>query len=290
MRIGVVFPQTEFGTDPIAIRDYAQAAESLGYRHILAYDHVVGANPDRPQRLIGPYTFQDPFFEPFVLFSFMAAVTQDIELTTGIIILPQRQTVLVAKQAATLDVLSNGRLRLGVGIGWNWVEYEALDQEFSNRGRRVEEQIDLLRKLWTRPLVKYEGRWHEVPDAGLNPLPIQRPVPIWIGGHADPVLRRVATIGDGWMPNYRLAADARQSLDKIGRYLEEAGRSWDEIGLEPRLMYGDGDSQRWATVIEEWQAVGATHLSINTMGCGFETPAEHIQAMQTFAGFAGLSG
>lgn len=288
MRIGVVFPQTEFGTDPGAIRDYAQAAESLGYSHILAYDHVVGANPERPRPLTGPYTFRDPFFEPFVLYSYMAAVTQDIELTTGIIILPQRQTVLVAKQAATLDVLSGGRLRLGVGIGWNWVEYEALNQDFGNRGRRVEEQVDLLRELWTRPLVKYEGRWHQVPDAGLNPLPIQRPIPIWIGGHADPVLRRVATIGDGWMPNYRLAADARQSLDKIRRYLDEAGRSWDEIGLEPRLMYGDGDSHRWSTVIEDWQAVGATHLSINTMGCGFRTLGEHIQAIQTFARYAGL--
>jgi probable F420-dependent oxidoreductase len=289
MQIGVVYPQTEFGIDPVAIREYAQTAESLGYRHILVYDHVVGANPDRPRPLKGSYTFKDPFFEPFVLYSYMAAVTQDIELTTGIIILPQRQTVLVAKQAATLDVLSGGRLRLGIGLGRNWVEYEALGQDFSNRGRRVEEQVDLLRELWTKPLVKYEGRWHQVPDAGLNPLPVQRPIPIWFGGHADPVLRRVATMGDGWMPNYRLAAEARPSLDKIGRYLDEAGRSWEEIGLEPRLMYGDGKPQRWATVMEEWQAVGATHMSINTMGSGFRTPGEHIQAIKTFAGYAGLS-
>ena len=288
MRIGVVFPQTEIGTDPGAIRDYAQAAESLGYSHILAYDHVVGANPDRPRPLTGPYTFQDPFFEPFVLYSYLAAVTQDIELTTGIIILPQRQTVLVAKQAATLDVLSGGRLRLGVGIGWNWVEYEALNQDFNNRGRRVEEQIELLRELWIKPFVKYEVRLHQVPDAGVNPLPVQRPIPIWFGGHADPVLRRVATMGDGWMPNYRMAADARQSLDKIGHYLDEAGRSWNEFGLEPRLMYGDGKPQRWATVMEEWLTVGATHMSINTMGSGFRTPEEHIQAIQTFARYAGF--
>lgn len=289
MHIGVVFPQTEYGIDPVAIRDYAQATESLGYSHILVYDHVIGANPERARPLKGPYTFTDPFFEPFVLYSYMAAVTQDIELATGILILPQRQTVLVAKQAATLDVLSKGRLRVGVGLGWNWVEYEALGQDFSNRGRRVEEQVDLLRELWTKPLVKYEGRWHEVPDAGLNPLPIQRPIPIWFGGHADPVLRRVAKMGDGWMPNYRLAADARQALDKIRRYLDEAGRNWDEFGLEPRLMYGNGKPQRWATVMEDWQAAGATHMSINTMGSGFRTPGDHIQAIQTFAGYAGLS-
>jgi alkanesulfonate monooxygenase SsuD/methylene tetrahydromethanopterin reductase-like flavin-dependent oxidoreductase (luciferase family) len=127
MNIGVVFPQTEIGNDPVAIRDYAQTVEGLGYTHVIAYDHVVGANPNRPGGWLGPYTFETPFHEPFVLFAFMASVTHKLGFAPGIIILPQRQTVLVAKQAATLDVLSGGRLRLGVGIGWNQVEYIALN-------------------------------------------------------------------------------------------------------------------------------------------------------------------
>jgi probable F420-dependent oxidoreductase len=282
-RIGIVFPQTEFGIDPAAISDFAQAAEELGYSHILVYDHILGANPDRHPKLNGPYTFRDSFHEPFVLFSFMAGMTRQIEFATGILILPQRQTALVAKQAAALDLLSGGRLRLGVGIGWNWVEYEALDQDFGSRGRRVEEQVTLLRQLWTRPLVTFDGRWDKIPDAGLNPLPVQQPIPIWFGGHADAVLRRVASMGDGWMPNYRTAAEAQPSLDKISQYLDEAGRGWDEIGLEPRIWYGKGQPDEWERQIREWGEIGATHLSVNTMRCGFSSPAEHVAALQTFA-------
>jgi probable F420-dependent oxidoreductase len=283
VRIGVVFPQTEIGNDPGAIREYVQTAEGLGYRHILTYDHVLGANPDRPGGWRGPYTHLHSFQEPFVLFGFMAGLTETLEFVTGILILPQRQTALVAKQAATLDVLSGGRLRLGVGIGWNRIEYEALNQDFHTRGRRVEEQIELLRRLWTESLVSFGGEWHSIPDAGLNPLPLQRPIPIWFGGHADAVLRRVATIGDGWMPNYSKAADALPALDKIGRYLAEAGRSWREIGLEPRLLFGDGDPERWAAELAAWQAAGATHLSVNTMYAGFKTAGEHISAIGRFA-------
>ncbi|MGB3717806.1 MAG: LLM class F420-dependent oxidoreductase, partial [Candidatus Promineifilaceae bacterium] len=275
MRIGVVFPQTEFGNDPQAVRDYAQTAEALGYNHILAYDHVLGASPDRSRPLNGPYTVRDPFHEIFILFSFMSAYTARIEFTTGILILPQRETALVAKQAAALDVLNGGRLRLGVGIGWNWVEYEALNQDFHTRGRRIEEQVDLLRKLWTQPLVTYKGEWHDFNDAGLNPLPIQQPIPIWFGGHADAVLRRVARSGDGWLPNYRKAADARPSIEKMHEYLDEIGRDRSDVGLEPRLWYGNGDPGKWQKHIDEWLALGATHLTINTMRCGFESPAEH---------------
>lgn len=164
MEFGVVFPQTEFGNDPAAVKAYAQTAESLGFSHILAYDHVLGANPDRPGGWRGPYTFRSPFHEILMLFSFMAAVTERIRFVTGILILPQRETALVAKQTATLDVLSGGRLRLGVGLGWNEVEYIALNQNFRTRGRRVEEQVELLRRLWTEPLVTFEGRWHTIPD------------------------------------------------------------------------------------------------------------------------------
>jgi probable F420-dependent oxidoreductase len=223
MKIGVVFPQIEFKPDPIAVRDYAQAVEGLGFSHMHAYDHVLGANPERPGGWTGPYTFLNPFFEPFVLFSYLAGLTHKIEFGTGILILPQRQTALVAKQAATLDVLSNGRLRLGVGNGWNEVEYIALGENFHNRGKRMEEQVALMRLLWTQPLVNFSGHWHNIPDAGINPLPVQRPIPVWFGGTDDKVLRRMARIGDGWMVNFRTFEQARSALDQLNQYLEEAG-------------------------------------------------------------------
>jgi len=283
MRIGIVFPQTEFGNDPSAIRDYAQTAEGLGFTHLLAYDHVLGANPDRPGGWKGPYTHQSPFHEPFTLFSFMAAVTQKIEFCSGVIILPQRQTVLFAKQAATLDVLSGGRLRLGVGLGWNEVEYIALGQDFHTRGRRIEEQIEVMRRLWTQPLVNFSGQWHTIPDAGINPLPLQRPIPLWFGGSAEAALRRAARLGDGWMPNTRTPADAQPALDWLGQFLAEAGRDRAGFGIEPRLPYGEGRPDEWGKLIEAWKSLGATHLSFNTMGKGFSTPAAHIAAIRAFA-------
>ncbi|MBP8291929.1 MAG: LLM class F420-dependent oxidoreductase [Caldilineaceae bacterium] len=284
MQIGVVFPQTEFGNDPGAVRDYAQTVEALGYTHVLAYDHVLGANPERPGGWRGPYTFQTPFHEPFVLFSYMAALTTRLGFITGVLILPQRQTALVAKQAAALDVLSGGRLRLGIGTGWNEVEYEALGEDFHTRGRRSEAQIALLRRLWTEPLVTVDDGWHTIPDAGLNPLPVQRPIPIWLGGYVDAVLQRVATLGDGWLPGVRLAADVAPSLAKLDEYLAAAGRTRQDLGLEPRIHLQDGHTpERWAQIIEEWRQVGATHLSVSTMGCGFRSPAEHITALEAFA-------
>jgi len=286
MKIGVVFPQTEIGNDPAAIREYAQAAEELGYTHVLAYDHVLGANPDRPGGWAGPYTFQTPFYEVFVLFSYLAGITQRLELVTGILILPQRQTALVAKQAATLDLLSGGRLRLGVGLGWNEVEYTSLNENFHNRGSRSEEQVVLLRRLWTEPLVDFKGKWHTIPDAGILPMPVQRPIPIWFGGDAEPVLRRTARLGDGWMPNYRDPAQARPTLDLLDHFLEEAGRSRSQIGIEPRISYGAGDLKTWEALLRGWQDLGATHLSFNTMGSGFKTPQEHIQGIRKFADFA----
>lgn len=283
MKVGVVFPQNEFGNDPAAIRSYAQTAEALGYTHILAYDHVLGANPDRPGGWQGPYTFEHPFHDPFVLFSFMAAATTTIEFVTGVLILPQRETAVVAKQAATLDLLSNGRLRLGVGIGWNKVEYVGLNQDFHTRGKRIEEQIDVLRQLWTQELITVDGRWHTIPDAGLNPLPVQRPIPIWFGGHADAVLRRVAQMGDGWLPNYRTPAQAESALAVLDGYLAENGRARSDIGIEPRLSYDNGNSDVWQQTIADWQAAGASHISLNTMYLGFDTPSQHINAIRTFA-------
>lgn len=289
MQIGVVFPQTEFPPDPPAIRDFGQAAEEMGYAHVLAYDHVLGARPPEPESWPGPYTYEDAFFSPFLLYSYLAGVTEKLGFVTGILILPQRETALVAKQAATLDVLCQGRFRLGVGVGWNPVEYEALNQDFHTRGRRQAEQVELLRRLWTEPLVTYRGEWHTITDAGINPMPVQQPIPVWFGGSADPVLRRMARLGDGWLPNYRTAEKARPVLDKLDRYLEEAGRSWDDFGLEPRLLYDDGDADRWAQIMEGWQAAGATHLAFNPMYAGFERPQQHLDAMRAFAEAIGLS-
>jgi len=283
MKIGLVFPQTEFGSDPAAIRDYAQTAESLGFSHILTYDHVLGANPNRPGGWRGVYSYKDPFHDPFVLFSYMAAVTHTLEFVTGILILPQRETAVVAKQAATLDLLSNGRLRLGLGTGWNKLEYVALNQDFHTRGKRLEEQVTLLRRLWTEDLVTFEGRWHTIPDVGLNPLPAQRPIPIWFGGYVDAVLRRVARIGDGWMPGHRTAAAAQSDLDKLDTYLAEYGRSRSDIGLESRISYDDGDPDTWHQLIDDWRAAGATHLSFNTMRFGFDSPQAPLHVIQEFA-------
>ncbi|MDD2694739.1 MAG: LLM class F420-dependent oxidoreductase [Anaerolineales bacterium] len=288
LKIGVIYPQTEFGHDPAAIKDYAQAAEALGYTHILAYDHVLGANPDRPGGWKGVYHAGHAFHEPFILFTFMAAHTRRIHFATGIIILPQRQTALVAKQAATLDVLSQGRLRLGVGLGWNEVEYTSLGQDFHTRGRRVAEQVALLRRLWTEPLVTYDGRWHTIPDAGLNPLPVQRPIPIWFGGNADPVLRRAARLADGWLPNYKEPKDAIALLETLKRLLVENGRSPSDFGVEARLSLSSGDTEHLLALVSEWQAVGATHLSLNTMGAGLNSPSEHLEAIARFAREVGL--
>jgi probable F420-dependent oxidoreductase len=283
MKIGVVFPQTEFGNDREALIDYARTVEGLGYAHILAYDHVLGANPDRPGGWQGPYTHEDPFHEVFLLFGFMAAVTSKIGFVTGILVLPQRETVLAAKQAATLDVLSGGRFRMGVGVGWNAVEFAALGQDFHRRGKRVEEQVQLLRRLWADPLITYRGEWNTIDDGGINPLPLQRTIPIWFGGHADAVLKRIARMGEGWMPGYRTAEDAQPSLDRLAGYLEQQGRKPEELGLEPRLHWRHGGLDVALARMEGWQAAGATHISLNTMGCGFETPGEHLGVLEQFA-------
>ena len=283
MQIGVVYPQTELEPDPIIMRDFAQEVESLGYRHILAYDHVLGGNPKGPDGGQGPYTSDDAFLEPFSLFSYLAGVTENMGFVTGIIILPQRQTALVAKQAATLDRLCSGRLRLGIGVGWNKVEYIALNQDFSTRGARSEEQVELLKRLWTEPLVTYQGQWHSIPDAGINPLPVQQPIPVWFGGHADTVLRRMARHGDGWLPGYRSLAEAQPALDRLAGYLEQEGRRLQDFGLEPRPKLVDGGLDLLLKRASEWQSAGASHLSVNTMGCGFTQIQEHLTALEQFA-------
>jgi probable F420-dependent oxidoreductase len=283
MRIGVIFPHFEFGTDPAAIRDYAQTAEDLGFAHIGADDHVIGPNPNRPGGWQGWVTYHTTIHEPLILFGYMAAITRRVELCTCVLILPQRQTVLAAKQTAQLDLLSGGRLRVGVGIGWNVIEYISLGATFTDRGRRVEEQVALLRKLWTQELVDFSSPWHTIHDAGINPLPVQRPIPVWFGGQSEAAIRRVARMGDGWIPLYPDAEKAQPGLDLLERELQAARRTRADVGLEARIPYGKGDPDQWAALVEGWRKTGATHLSLVTTGCGLQGSAAHIGAMRKFA-------
>lgn len=282
MRLGAVFPQTEIGADPGAVREYAQAVESLGFKHLLVFDHVLGANTENRPNWPGPYTHHHMFHEPFVLFGYLAAITESIELVTGIIILPQRQTVLVAKQAAEVDVLSGGRLRLGIGIGWNQVEFEALGENFRNRGKRSEEQIELMRALWTNDLVDFQGRWHRVPDAGINPLPVQRPIPVWFGGASDQVISRVAEIGDGWFPLFRPDAKGRELIETMRSRARAAGRNPDDIGIESWISVGNRTPDDWIEDVRARKEFGATHLSVNTMNAGISSVEGHIEAVRKF--------
>ena len=281
MNIGVVFPQVEIGQDPGAIRDYAQAVEAMGYTHILVFDHVLGANPERPGGWKGPYTYRHAFHEPFVLFGFLAAATRRVELVTGILILPQRQTALVAKQAAAVDVLSGGRLRLGVGVGWNPVEFEALGENFRNRGRRIEEQIALMRRLWIEQLVDFEGKYHTVRQAGINPLPV-RPIPVWMGGMADPVLRRIAKIADGWFPQFQPGPQSAETLERLRGYIQEAGRKAEDVGIEGRISLFNTPEDQWGPALDGWRDLGATHVSVNTMNARLASPRDHIDAITRF--------
>jgi len=294
MKIGVVFPQTEIGAIPADIGEFARAAEDLGYDFLVAYDHILGVVP-RGGQWIG-YTHKDMFHEPFVLFGYLAAVTHRLELVNGILVLPQRQTALVAKQAAEVDVLSGGRLRLGVGVGWNGPEFEALGQDFHTRGVRIEEQVAVLRALWTQDAVTVEGRWHRIVQGGINPLPVQRPIPIWMGGESDTVLRRVARLADGWMAGGTLRTPtARVSgipggypamVARLRAYAREAGREPEKIGLERRINSGDPPEQ-WIRLAAEWQAIGGTHLCVNTMRAGLTSVRAHIEAIRRVRGALG---
>ena len=283
MKLGAVFPQTEITADVGAVTAYAQAVEALGYAHLLAYDHVLGAHPDRFEgRFRPPYNHETPFHEPFVLFGFLAACTARIELASGIIILPQRQTALVAKQAAEVDVLSGGRLRLGVGIGWNFVEFEALNENFRNRGRRVEDQIAVMRRLWTEPLVDLQTRYHTLKQVSINPMPVQRPIPVWMGGGAEDALRRVARIADGWFPQFRAGDEGAATLERLRGWVAEAGRDAGSFGVEGRINLVFTKEDAWDETLRWWQGQRASHVSFNTMGTGLRTPGEHIDALRRF--------
>ncbi len=279
MNIGIVFPQQEFGDDPGAIKEFAQTAEALGYSHLLVYDHVLGAvHAGREPRLTGPYTEETAFREPFVLFGFWAGVTEKIGLVSGVIILPQRQTALVAKQTTEIDILSGGRLRLGIGTGWNYVEYDSLNEDFHNRGKRQEEQVELLRKLWTEPVVDFTGKWHRVERAGLKPLP-GRQIPIWFGGFSDPAYKRAARIGDGFIFGGG-TKDALAGLETVRGYLAANGRDASAFGVEAMLNFQAGP-ERWASDVATWRDAGATHVSVRAMGGGLGTK-EHLAMLRTY--------
>jgi probable F420-dependent oxidoreductase len=286
MKLGAVFPQTEIGADPAAIRDYVHALEGLGYDYLMTYEHVLGADRQAypGQRFV--YVAEDMFHEPMVLFGYLAGITQRLEFVTGILILPQRQAALVAKQAAEVDVLSGGRLRLGVGVGWNRVEMEALGFAFGTRGKRIDEQIAVLQQLWTTPLVTFEGEHHRLRDVGINPLPVQRPIPLWFGGMAEPVLRRMARFGAGWIPPGMSPDNARPVVAQLRDLLAEAGRSAEPFGIDVRATMARQPEDSWADYVQGWQDLGATHLCVNTMKMGYAGVGQHIDALRNFAAFA----
>jgi probable F420-dependent oxidoreductase len=278
VRIGVVFPQTELGGDVGAVRAYGEGVEELGFTHVLAYDHVVGADPAVHRGWAGPYDVRTTFHEPFVLFGYLAALTS-LELVTGIIILPQRQTVLAAKQAAEVDLLTRGRFRFGVGLGWNRVEYEALGKDFSNRGERLDEQVMLMQRLWTEASVTHDGVHEHVTGAGLAPLPVQRPIPVWLGAVAQRALLRVGRLGDGWFPQVPPGDRLEESRAIVRRAAVEAGRDPDALGMEGRITWGEGDVDRLTRQAGKWRDASATHLSVNTMGAGLGSVDDHLAAL-----------
>jgi probable F420-dependent oxidoreductase len=284
MLLNALFPTRDIGTDPAKIRDWAQAAEGLGYHCIEVADHVFGAAPRGDWKPV--YSETDPFHETFTTMAFIAAVTKTIQLCSGVLILPQRQTGLVAKQAAEVDILSGGRLRLGVGVGWNHVEYEALGTEWQTRGARQAEQIEVMRRLWTEDLVTFDGRFHKLTAVNLLPVPVQRPIPIWFGGSSDAVLERAARLGDGWMPILAPDAEGEAKLAKLREHLKEFGRDPATFGLEGWLRMHERDPERWAAAAQGWQRLGAQMVMLYPM---YRMPKldEQIETLRRFKEVAG---
>jgi len=283
MKYGVTLSNADITNDPAQIKDFVQAAEGAGFDHVLQAEHVMGGHPDRLRPGERVHTYDQPYHEPFVLLSFIAAVTKTLELVTAILILPQRQTGVVAKQAAELDLLSGGRLRLGVGVGRNWMEYEALNEDFKTRGRRLEEQVQLLRKLWTEELVTFEGRWHHYDRMGLNPMPVQRPIPIWMGSFTqvvEPVIKRIATLADGWFPQFPANDEFRALLERFHGYARAAGRDPSKIGIECGVRIAPNDSpDDWIKAAKAFADLDATHLRVFAVG-DFGSPQGRIDAFR----------
>ena len=261
--LGVVFPHNEIGSDPADIRAFAQGAESLGATHLLIYDHVLGADPNRPGGWRGVYDKDTQFHEPLTTLAYLAGVTDKIELVTNILILPQRQTALVAKQAAQVAILSNNRLRLGVGTGWNKIEYEALGVPFERRGTRQTEQVELLKSLWSEDSLDYTGEFHRVNQASINPRPSET-IPVWFGGAAPVLLKRAARLGDGWMPLEGPNDRTRAALETLRSLLPEQGKDPATFGVQGQLQWARGNPEKWQRARDSWNELGASHLAIAT--------------------------
>ncbi|MDH2426563.1 LLM class F420-dependent oxidoreductase [Sphaerisporangium sp. TRM90804] len=286
MQVGALFPQTEIGPDAGAVRAYGQGVQELGFRHVMAYEHVLGADPAVHENWQGLYDVRSAFHEPMVLFGYLAGITT-LEMVSAIVILPQRQTALVAKQAAEVDLLTGGHFRLGVGLGWNAVEYEALGQDFSTRGRRIEEQVELLRRLWTEPSLTFEGTYDRVTGAGLAPLPVQRPIPVWFGAWSPPAYRRAGRLADGWFPDVPPGPKLEEAKAMVERAAVEAGRDPAHLGMEGRVAW-TGDAEALAGQARRWREAGATHLAVDTMKAGLTGADEHLAALAVAAETLGL--
>jgi probable F420-dependent oxidoreductase len=287
VRKGVVFPQGSLPGDPDSVRQYVAGIEGLGYDHLVVPDHVLGVDPEAHPGWSGVYDVHDSFHEPLVLFGFLAAITR-LELVAGVIVLPQRQAVVVAKQAAEIDLLSGGRLRLGVGIGWNSVEFEGIGAEFRSRGRRIDEQIAVMRALWADPVVDFQGQEHSLSGVGISPLPPRKTIAVWVGAETAPAaFRRVGRIADGWMAMGPPVAAARDALGTIRRAAEEAGRDPDSIGIQAWVDAGDRDFVRAREEIRGWTELGATHVAVSTRGGGPQAIEDHLAiACEVLGGFS----
>ena len=286
MKFSISFPQKDIGNDPLAIRDFVQAAEEMGYARMTFVDHVLGApsaRKDEPGWTEG-YTIDSSFHEPMTLLAYIAGFKETIGLVTANIILPQRQAVLVAKQAAEIDLLSGGRLTLGIGLGWNAIEYQALGMTFTNRGKRIAEQIDIMRRLWTEDTVKFDGEWHQFDHAGLNPRPVQQPIPIWFGAVADAAIRRAGRMGDGLLvfPHFNGLDEARAKIDLFLASAASAGRDPAALGIDGTVYAGDQGPDEWAWASEDWQSIGATEITFRTSDSGFASIDDHLAAMERF--------
>ncbi len=282
MQFGAIFPQMDGALSRSDIRRWVEGVEGLGFHHILVYEHVLGADPAGRENWTG-MTFETPFHEPLTLIAHMAAISDTLAFATGVLVLPQRQTALVAKQAAEADLLAGGRFRLGVGVGWNGVEYEALGQSLSTRGRRCNEQIGLLRRYWTEPVVEFHGEFDQVDRAGINPLPIQRPIPIWVGGDSAAAMHRAGTLGDGWFPHGRPGEDMNARIANVNATAAAAGRPANSVGVEARLTLRELRSEDVALEVDRWRSTaGVTHLGIDTHGFGFRSADHHLETLEGF--------
>ena len=286
MKLGLSFPQTEIGTDPSKIKDFMQSAEDLGYDFITFVDHVLGEEAPRGASFAGNYTRDFMFHEVMVLMGYAAAVTNRIGLGTAVMILPQRQAVLVAKQAAEVDLLSGGRLRLGVGLGWNKVEYDGLGMSFGNRAKRFSEQIDVMRELWSQRVVEYRGDFHDFDSAGINPEPIQRPIPVWIGAMKEVAVRRAARVGDGWFmyPRQDPGDEAHAMISTYRQAAAEAGREPDSLGVNATVFANQGSGpDEWRSIMEKWETMGVNELTFRTAESGLKNLESHMDAIKKMA-------